>query len=99
MIQKFTTIFLLLSIAATAQEYKWKVSPEPQKCFIENKSQFDALESFTGSEILFATEHGPAQFLFTKDGITCLLKKTTHEKATESKKEKSYFKLRKKNMQ
>ena len=93
MIQKFTTIFLLTSIVATAQEYKWKVSPEPQECFIENKSQFDALESFAGSEILFATEHGPAQFLFTKDGITCLLRKTTHEKAYESKKEKSYSEI------
>jgi PKD repeat protein len=92
MIQRFTTLFLLTSISVFAQEYKWNVSLEPQKVFIENKSQFTDLEIFTRSKILYATEHGSTQFLFTKDGFTCLLKKTEHAKAdSESKKGKSYF--------
>src|SRR5215203_5208502 len=86
----FTTIFLLTTFIASAQD-KWNVSLEPQKVFIENNSQFDDLKTIAGSEILFATEHGSTQFIFTRDGITCLLKKTEHLKpdAEERKKGKT----------
>jgi PKD repeat protein len=86
--QYFTTIFVLTSLLASSQNSKWNVSLEPQKVFIENKSQFNDLVSFSGSEILFATEHGSSQFLFTKDGITCLLTKTEHVKPDDAERKK-----------
>src|SRR4030095_12766377 len=91
----FTTIFVMTSVFAFAQNSKWKVSLEPQKVFIENKSQFDDLKMVTGSEILFATEHSSTQFIFTRDGITCLLKKTEHVKpdAEERKKGKTQIEI------
>ena len=90
----YTALLLLISIFVSAQDYIWKVSTEPQKVFIENRSQFNDLKAITGSEILFATEHSAAQFIFTKDGLTCLLKKTEHPILNaEEKKGRSFIEL------
>ncbi len=84
-------VVLLLSLPLFSQQAaKWQANFEAQKVFIENKSQFDGLSSATGSPVLFATETGPAQILFTKIGLTYLLqqniKKEKEEREYEKKK-------------
>ncbi len=55
----------------------WKTTINNKKVFIENKSQFDDRNKLAGSAILFATEDGPVQMLFTKNGLTYSLVKKT----------------------
>ncbi len=81
----FTLFAILISISLHAQHAKWKVNMDAQKVFIENKSQFDEPNNFPGSTILFATEDGPAQVIFTKNGLTYRLEKRERVKIDEDK--------------
>ena len=65
----------------------WKTTINNKKVFIENKSQFDDRNKLAGSAILFATEDGPVQMLFTKNGLTYSLVKKT-PKFNKEKEEK-----------
>ncbi len=69
-------IWLLLPFATFSQQSaaKWQAAFQPQKVFIENKSQFDGLDDMS-DKILFGTESGSTMFLFNKHGITYRLEK------------------------
>ncbi|MEO8086725.1 MAG: T9SS type A sorting domain-containing protein [Bacteroidota bacterium] len=79
----FTTLLILLSTATIAQEAKWNRTLEPQKVFIENKSQFTGKCELLGSDVLFATEDGPVQVLFTKKGLIYKLEQREHPEVDE----------------
>ncbi len=66
-----------LSVTAPAQSsVKWQASLEPQKVFIENKSQFNDRNKLYGSEILFGTDESPVMIYFTKNGLSYCFTKT-----------------------
>ena len=64
------TLLLAHAIFAQKSASGWQVSSGPHKIFIENQSQFDGRNKLPGSQILFGTENGSAQLLFTKNGLT-----------------------------
>ncbi|MCW5908631.1 MAG: T9SS type A sorting domain-containing protein [Chitinophagales bacterium] len=95
---KSTTLLLALWMAACslfAQQptVKWTATIEPRKVFIENKGQFDNCLPAEGQsgfhspdKVLFATEHGAVQILFSKKGVTYLLQKREYRKTEKQRK-------------
>lgn len=81
----FTLLMLLCSYTLTAQNIKWMSSMQSQKVFIQNQSQFNDRNNLTEQEILFATEDGPVQILFAKNGLTYRLEKKERIKVDEDK--------------
>ncbi|CAN5688294.1 hypothetical protein BH11BAC1_BH11BAC1_18780 [soil metagenome] len=79
----FTTLLILLSIEISAQDTKWIRSLDPQKVFIENHSQFTDKCNLLGKDVLFATEDGPVQVLFTKKGLIYKLEQREHPELDE----------------
>ena len=79
----FTNFLVLFSISLSAQNTKWNVSLDPQKVFIENNSQFSSIPKSPSQEVLFATEHGPAQVLFSKNGLTYRLERKSRPEMSE----------------
>lgn len=67
--------FISVTLSAQSSE-KWKTTLEPQKVFIENKSQFDGREKTKGSEVLFGTDESPVMIYFTRKGLTYSFTKT-----------------------
>ncbi|MBK7149561.1 MAG: hypothetical protein IPH78_12280, partial [Bacteroidetes bacterium] len=61
------------STFAQQQTGNWSAMGKPKKVFIENKTQFDGMNNLPGSAVLFATDYGAEQFLFTKSGLTIRL--------------------------
>lgn len=80
-----TLMSALLVYSVAAQEIKWKNAMQPSKVFIQNQSQFDYRNQIAGNDILFATEHGPVQILFTKEGLTYILEKKERINIDENK--------------
>ncbi len=79
----FTITALLLPAFAQQTATKWKADIEPQKVFIENKSQFDNAEKFTGTPVLFASDGGFSTIYFTKKGLTYRFTKFEHRREKE----------------
>lgn len=79
----FTALLLAFPLLISAQHSSWNVSLDPQKVFIENKSQFNGLIELTHADVLFATEDGPSQVLFSKAGVTYRLEKREHPEINE----------------
>jgi PKD repeat protein len=73
--QIFTTLLIFTGLFSVAQDSKLNVTFNPQKVFIENNSQFNGRNDLASTDVLFATEDGPAQFLFSKNGMTYRLEK------------------------
>jgi len=72
------TLGLLMAISfVSAQNTKvnWTVTPEPQKVFIENKGQWSGRNNLPESKVLYATDYGATQILFTKNGLTFRMEK------------------------
>src|ERR1035437_7637544 len=71
-------ISFIASFPLSLSAQQWKAGMEPQKVFIENKSQFDGQNVIVSevellnpqSPILFGTENGSTQIFFTKNGLT-----------------------------
>ena len=73
-----TTLLVLSSMVSRAQQSKLNATLDPQKVFIENKSQFNGRNELPAMPVLFATEDGPSQILFSKSGLTFRLEKREH---------------------
>jgi len=72
------TLGLLMAVCfVSAQNAKinWTVTPEPQKVFIENKGQWSGRNDLPESKVLYATDYGATQILFTKNGLTFRMEK------------------------
>ena len=81
---------IVLSFTAYSQSasIKWQAKFESQKVFIENKGQFNNLNSTGGSPVLFATDNAAAQIIFTKRGLTYRLQKSIKKEKEEREHEK-----------
>ncbi len=79
----FTSVLMLISVAACAGEMKWSASLDQQKVFIENKANFKNVKGLPDAQILFATEDGATQILFTKTGLTFKLERREHPEIDE----------------
>ncbi len=86
-------LWLLLAVVARPivifSQEKWTVSIEPQKRFIENKSQFDGRDELSGSEILYGVDWGSAQIYFTPNSLTYRFDKRKKKNETEEWKRKA----------
>ena len=73
----FALGLLMAACFVSAQNTKinWTVTPESQKVFIENKGQWSGRNNLPESRVLFATDYGSTQILFTKNGLTFRLEK------------------------
>ncbi len=85
----FTSVIFLFCISLSAQNVQWRATLDPQKVFIENKSQFtnclkqEKNKNVYSAEVLFATEDAPFQVLFTKQGLIYRLEKRERVKVDE----------------
>lgn len=78
MVSTITLVVLTVIITHTAtfaqqKASNWSAMGKPKKVFIENKSQFDGMNNLPNSQVLYATDYGAEQFLFTKNGLTIRL--------------------------
>ena len=77
-----TTLFIFFYINSFAGDLLWSASLKPQKVFIENKGSFNNSGKIP-ADVLFATEEGPVQILFSKAGLTYVFEKTEHKDVDE----------------
>ena len=68
----FTLGLLMAAFCISAQTPKanWHTTPKPQTVFIENKGQWKDRNNLPNSDVLYATDYGATQILFTKQGLT-----------------------------
>ena len=86
----FCVVYFLLFVAPAFAGTDWQLKMEPQKVFIENKTQFNERNKLAGGEILFATPDSRAQIFFTKNGLTYFFQETKprHKDEGEEKRER-----------
>jgi len=96
--------FFVLSLPVFSQNNSsgWTINNEPQKNFIENKSQFNGRDKIAGlpagqagSEILFGVDQNGSQIYFTKQGLTYRfdVKQKKNEKESEKERAKENKKM------
>jgi len=86
----FLFCFFVLSLPLFSQNNSsgWAVSSEPQKNFIENKSQFNGRNKLTNSKILYGIDQNGTQVYFTKQGLTYRFDERQKKDIREEEKER-----------